>query len=102
MWYWTDKEGVNYGPQIESFALKLFFFQNLLTLKEVAKSREGYNGFSLIEEEEYCVGHYSLYLRWDLHFVALQPEIARGLGQAVLCFRTPSLFTFPTFRQIPI
>ena len=39
----------------------------------------------------------------DLRFLALQPGSAMGgWGPANLCFRTPFLFTFPRFLQVPI
>ena len=39
----------------------------------------------------------------DLRFLALQPGSAMGgWGPAILCFRTPFLFTFPRFLQVPI
>ena len=39
----------------------------------------------------------------DLRFLALQPGSAMGgWGPTILCFRTPFLFTFPRFLQVPI
>ena len=39
----------------------------------------------------------------DLRFLVLQPGSAiGGWGPAILCFRTPFLFTFPRFLQVPV
>ena len=39
----------------------------------------------------------------DLRFLALQPgSVMGGWGPTILCFRTPFLFIFPRFLQVPI
>ena len=71
--------------------LPLFFFLKVFRLK-LKKKGKGY-GIRL----------YSPYRGADLRFLALHPGSAmEGWGPAILCFRTPFLFTFPRFLQVPI